>query len=193
MKLAPSTNNAVESWNSNIKDEKSERCLFPFNVFKNKILEWTKEWSNEYPSGAKTFNKIPTVDLPLWTDAYKWVKQNKPIKRYVDSAGLIFYKFAAGEAQVVKNWTILSKWTTFKEFKDRFQLGRKTYIQDADEWMNGSCSCPSYMKKYICKHIVGLAIRLKYVTPPVEAKALPLNQKRKRGRPSKAKKALIVQ
>ena len=48
------------------------------------------------------------------------------------------------------------------------------------------------MKKFVCKHVVGLAIRLKFVAPPIEAKALPLNQKRKRGRPSKAKKALLV-
>lgn len=146
----------------------------------------------EYPSGAKTFDKTPTIGLPLWTEAYKWVKKNKPIKRNVEGAGSICYKFAAGEAQVVKDWTLLSKWTTFKDFKERFQLGWKTYIQDADEWMNGSCSCPSYMKQFVCKHIVGLAIRLKFVTPPIEAKALPLDQKRKRGRPSKAKKALLV-
>ncbi len=103
-----------------------------------------------------------------------------------------YRRFAAGEAEVVKDWNLLSNWTTFKEFKDRFQLGWKTYMQDADEWMKGSCSCPSYMKKYVCKHIVGLAIRLTFVTPPIEAKTLPLNQKRKRGRPSKAKKALLV-
>lgn len=193
VKTAPSTNNALESWNRNIKDEKSERNRFPLNVFKNKILEWTVEWSEEYSSGAKTFIKTPTIDLPLWTLAYKWVKKNKPIKRNVDGDGSISYKFAAGEAQVLKNWTILTKWTTFKEFKERFQLGWETYIQNADEWMNGCCSCPSFMKKFVCKHMVGLAIRLKFLTPPLEAKALPLNQKRRRGRPSKAKKALLVQ
>lgn len=149
--------------------------------------------SQEYPSGAKTFVTTPTIDLPLWTLAYKWVKLNKPIKRNVDANGSISYKFAAGEAQVLKHWTILNKWKTFNEFKQRSQLGWQTYIQDADEWINCSCSCPSYMKKFVCKHMVGLAIRLKFVTPPLEAKALPLNQKRKRVRPSKAKKALLVQ
>jgi hypothetical protein len=45
----------------------------------------------------------------------------------------------------------------------------------------------------ICKHIIGIAIRLKYVKPPPEARNISIQGKRKRGRPSKAKKALIVQ
>jgi hypothetical protein len=45
----------------------------------------------------------------------------------------------------------------------------------------------------MCKHVIGLAIRLKYVVPPLEAKNIPLGQKRKRGRPSKAKRTPIVQ
>lgn len=193
VRLAPSTNNGVESWNKSVKDEKSERNRYPLNVFMNKILQWTREWSVEYKSGAKKFVKVPTIDLQLWTQAYKWVKMDKPIKRNVDKNGLISYKFSASENKPIKDWNILTKWKTFDEFKGRFCLGWQTYIQDADSWINGSCSCPMFFKTYICKHMVGMAIRLKFVKPPLEAKALPLNQKRKRGRPSKAKKALLVQ
>lgn len=117
VKYAPSTNNACESWNRNIKDEKSERNRFPLNVFIGKILQWTVEWSVEYKSGAKKFVTVPTIDLALWTDAYKWVKMNKPIKRNVDKNGLISYKFAADETKILKDWNILTKWKTFDEFK----------------------------------------------------------------------------
>ena len=48
-------------------------------------------------------------------------------------------------------------------------------------------------KYYICKHIIGLAARYKLCSIPLEAKNIPLGQKRKRGRVAKAKKALIVQ
>lgn len=193
VKFAPSTNNACESWNRNIKDEKSKRKRYPLNVFKKKILEWTVDWSREYYSGAKVFVTTPTIDLPLWTLAYKWVKMNKPIKRSVDGNGLVSYQFAAGETPTLVDWSILTKWNTFNEFKARFQLGWRTYVQDADSWIHGSCTCPQFMKKYVCKHMVGIALRLKFVKVPLEAKALPLNQKRKRGRPSKAKKALLIQ
>jgi hypothetical protein len=44
-----------------------------------------------------------------------------------------------------------------------------------------------------CKHIFGLAGRLGYDKFPAVAKNIPIGQKRKRGRPSKCKKALIRQ
>jgi predicted nucleic acid-binding Zn finger protein len=61
------------------------------------------------------------------------------------------------------------------------------------QWKQGTCTCPSFLKNYICKHIIGLSIRLKYCKPPPEVKTIPIDAKRKRGRPSKAKKALIRQ
>jgi hypothetical protein len=41
-------------------------------------------------------------------------------------------------------------------------------------------------------HLVGLAIRLKYVKPPPVAKDIPIGQTLKRGRPKKSSRALIV-
>ena len=54
--------------------------------------------------------------------------------------------------------------------------------------------CPAFFKNYICKHAVGMAIRLKYCKPPpAAAKTVPIGEKRKRGTPAKAKLALLVQ
>ena len=44
----------------------------------------------------------------------------------------------------------------------------------------------------MCKHIIGLAIRLKAAKPPLAVKDIPIGQKRKRGRPNKSSKALII-
>lgn len=41
--------------------------------------------------------------------------------------------------------------------------------------------------------MIGIAARSRLVTVPPEAKAIPLGQKRKRGRPAKSKKALVRQ
>ncbi len=92
----------------------SERNRYPLNVFIQKILQWTVEWSEEYKSGAKMFSTVPTIDLPLWTAAYKWVKLDKLIKQSVDKNSFISYKFAAGEVKTIKDWNILSKWKTFQ-------------------------------------------------------------------------------
>jgi hypothetical protein len=59
--------------------------------------------------------------------------------------------------------------------------------------MKGECNCPAFFKKFICKHVVGLAIRLKATVPPIEAKNDPFTIKAKRGRPTKSKRALVIQ
>ncbi len=61
---------------------------------------------------------------------------------------------------------------------------------DDVEWIKSTCTCPIYLKNFICKHIVGLAIRLKKYEVVPEAKSIPIGEKRKRGRPAQAKKAL---
>jgi len=55
-----------------------------------------------------------------------------------------------------------------------------------------TCSCPVFLKSIICKHIIGLAIKLNLYEVCSEAKSVPIGQKRKRGRPIKASAALIV-
>jgi hypothetical protein len=44
----------------------------------------------------------------------------------------------------------------------------------------------------MCRHIIGLAIHLKAAKPPPAAKEISIGQKRKRGRPNKSSKALII-
>ena len=66
-------------------------------------------------------------------------------------------------------------------------------LENDSDWKKSKCNCPAFFKNYICKHVVGMAIRLKYCKPPPAAKTVPIGEKRKRGRPAKAKPALLVQ
>jgi hypothetical protein len=50
-----------------------------------------------------------------------------------------------------------------------------------------------FFKSYIYKHVCGIAIIQNLFAVPPEAKNIPLGEKFKRGRPAKAKNALIVQ
>lgn len=45
------------------------------------------------------------------------------------------------------------------------------------------CSCPSFLKTYICKNILGVAEKAKIVASPPEAKDVSIGENRKRGRP----------
>jgi hypothetical protein len=49
------------------------------------------------------------------------------------------------------------------------------------------------MKTNLCKHSLGMEIRLSVSDPPPEAKNVPLGQKKKRGRPKLSKPALLRQ
>ena len=60
-------------------------------------------------------------------------------------------------------------------------------------WKKSKRNCPAFFKYYICKHAIGMAIRLKYRKLPLVAKTVPIDQERKRGRPEKVKPALLVQ
>ena len=57
-------------------------------------------------------------------------------------------------------------------------------------WWKSSCTCSKALKKYVCPHIIALSLKYELCAAPIEAKTVPLGQKRNRRRPSKAKKAL---
>ena len=83
------------------------------------------------------------------------------------------------------------KWKSFDEYV-QWSYGTWVITVDSAE-ESATCTCPYYMKHVTCKHSRGMLLRLKLVQAPAEARTVPLGQKRKRGRPSKAKRALIVQ
>ena len=52
-------------------------------------------------------------------------------------------------------------WKVFAEFADcAFGLWKITLKSDSNEtnYKNGTCTCPTYFKQFICKHIIGIAI-----------------------------------
>ncbi|RNA16221.1 hypothetical protein BpHYR1_031157, partial [Brachionus plicatilis] len=60
---------------------------------------------------------------------------------------------------------------------------------------NGKCSCRWYIKNNICKHLIGISkiLNIPECEIPLSAKNIPIGEKRKPGRPAKAKQALIIQ
>jgi len=50
-----------------------------------------------------------------------------------------------------------------------------------------------HLKQYKCKHVYGVDIYQKLIEAPEQTKTVPIGQKRKRGRPALARKALLPQ
>lgn len=190
----PSTNNGIESTNSIIKKEHTLRDRLPVSQFLNKLNDLLIKWSmdrNPELQSYKNFSVKPTVTLKEWTESYHWALQNKKIIKadntyYVCSSNSNYKNITL---ELVTKY-INEDWATFEDFEQGF-YGIWAFSIDADI-SKCNCTCPIFQKNYKCKHTLGLLIRLKKIELPEEAKCIPLGQKRKRGRPSKAKKALII-
>jgi len=195
----PSHNNALESHNLVIKKEETFRERMPLSRFLQQSIESVEKWSKQYDSNDKLFIESPTIGLKQWTDGYQWAKSNKVVRSQVNGDSIQYYCPVGQENEVTEDQIQTVKemrWNTFEQFKKRASI---VWIVDipndgdtAEKWKGGKCTCPCYLKQFICKHLIGLAIRLKYVKPPPAAKLVPIGQKRKRGRPKKATKALLV-
>ncbi|CAF4450207.1 unnamed protein product [Rotaria socialis] len=108
---------------------------------------------------------------------YQWVKLNKSILS-TECDNLVQYYIPAGDETKITNVGIdvvkKMKWYTFDQYKKKHSLF-------------------AFFKKLMCKHVVGMAIRLNHCKPPPAAKNVKIGEKRRRGRPSKSKKALLIQ
>lgn len=190
----PSTNNAVEATNRGIKDDHTLRERIDIGRFRTVIFDMIEKWSLAYVNGLKEVHKKPNIDLKLWTSAYAWAKLNVPMK-VTECDSEVAYKIPADPAKpdmIDRNLD----WNTFDEFKkNNFACHHVKFARPYTEqnWLEGKCSCKDYFKNFICEHIVGVSLRMKYVQAPDEAKNIPLGQKRKRGRIALAKASLVLQ
>lgn len=183
--MSPSTNNALESFNRNIKDHNTLRERFPLSRFLSVATDMVAQWSLVNSS----LPEAPTIELRQWTEAYVWAKKSINIKIVASDPTKKVY-LICNENATDLNYS--DRWQTFNEYKKQSVAFQKTTLPNFD-WQKGSCDCPEFFNRYVCKHVLGLAIRLKLTTPPLEAKMIPIGQKRKRGRPTKSKPALIYQ
>lgn len=188
---APSNNNGLEVFNRTVKDEKTLRVRLPLQQFFNLLLTWIESWARRYDAGATTYYHNVDIDLPLQTKSYQWVKLKKEVRKHRVGN---FYMIPADTDQTLENWNQTLRYESFEEYRlNVFQGWSTTVINDPVNWVNSKCNCPAFLDDYMCKHIVGIAICLKVFQPRLEAKQIPVGEKRKRGRPKLAKKALIKQ
>lgn len=188
----PSTNNALEASNKVIKDEQTFRERFDLSQFRAVLFSMVEQWSVEYSTGLNKINfDAPKVKLEIWTKGYNFARSNVKItsKRSEDK---IIYSIPMS-TDAIDGSENYAKWTTFEDFKhEAFAVVHTSYDYPvtAENWIYGDCDCADGFKIFVCEHLVGIALRLKVAFAPVEAKTIPIGQKRKPGRPPKSKPAL---
>ena len=66
----------------------------------------------------------------------------------------------------------------FYQYKIKaFSVWGVTLPMDKLKWDQGVCNCPAFFKKIMCRHIVGIAIRLNLFKPPPAAKDVQIGAK----------------
>jgi hypothetical protein len=81
-------------------------------------------------------------------------------------------------------------WACFDDFAAEFQEIRVIDL-DRDNWKLSKCSCPSWHKHYMCKHIIAVAYNEDLFDDfPAAAYDIPLGRRRGPVRPKRIGKAL---
>lgn len=197
---APSTNNASESFNSNFKRFQTFWERKSLAQFKISVLEAISQRSREYIMDKDPFRSeldIKEKDLikgQTYAEkdvqfVYMGENENNQATFYIRSNE----NTEPVSTEEVENF-IRGEWTSFEEFKQKaFSFHEVTFEDDERNWKRSTCTCPAYGQYYSCKHIIGIAFRREILGPQNLEKdpdTLPLEPKKKRGRPKKASKGL---
>ena len=196
----PSTNNGLEATNATIKREHTIRERMPVSQFRVRAEELVQSWSEvRDPSSVngKEFAWQRTVHLHEWTARYHCAAKNLKVLQRKQKHCTMYFTASSKSAPITSErlthyQATENKWTTFAEFQKEY-YGLWVIVIFPKRLEDSTCTCPYFSKKTICKHVLGMQIRMKLITVPEEAKQIPLGQKRKRGRPSKSKRALLFQ
>lgn len=191
--LAPSTNNAVESTNRRIKDDFNFRTRSKMNVFQTKILQVLNVLSCEYRDDVKQVKRDVPISNNLWNEGIMWAKSTKKVEVTIEpECDRKCYFVPAGESRAIRksdlNKYVTQNWTDFSEFVTNSSSIWKVQIPD-NNVSASSCTCKCYLNVYVCKHIIGMRLRLQNLDIPDHIRKVEQNQS-KRGRPAHARRAL---
>lgn len=186
-KRVPSTNNALEAFNNVIKKKATFRKRLPLGRFVNVLKESVRKWST-----TMVFTDVPVITQKMWLDSYRFAKEGRDMEQGDSIDDKIPILCAAKGQKLTKKHKAgmnIKKWKSFDRFLEASNIYELSFVNN-DNWHQSTCTCPSYFKLYLCKHIIGLAILKKLALVPRHIKSVKIGQKIKAGRPAKAKKAL---
>lgn len=196
MILAPSTNNALESTNRVIKAEFTKRQRVSLSRCLTIMLDIVENNGVRYMNGLLKVAVQPSLTMKLWTAGRLQGTWQQQYLAHRSFCKWLFHLRQATPPSIpfrlhpIPFWLFPIKKTPFDSYMDTWFSSWTVILPAAKEkWIDGTCTCPSFHKVGICKHVIGLAIQNKHVKAPLKARSTIIGAKRPRGRRSKAKKA----
>lgn len=165
------------------------------------ILEMTADLSIEYKKNERVFADMPNIGIADWRKAAVWANDSS-CNHIVNNIGELNFIVRSTKA-ITDNWTLTednvvrienSQWKPFDQFIDYACGLYWNVVLSKSDWKTCStCDCPYFLKRYMCKHVIGMALRLKICKLPRAAIPTALGAKPKRGRKTQSTKALLIQ
>ena len=182
-------NNGLEATNADIKQNKVLRNKQQIGSFMVNALEIVKKFTLK--DDSRLFcSRADLLDLKMKTEGFQWMMLNQKEDDILRVRNKIYilssHSQKKGDKLKEKANEYISRFkkkdfASFEQFKD---LKTSVYeLEEDDDFY--ICNCPIGLKKYLCKHAIGLAIKLKNFQIPETAMSVPLAEKRTRGRPKK--------
>lgn len=135
----------------------------------------------------------------LYREAFAWYGKNPTVIQNGAQDEFIFYLAANDGTHVSTPETLIElnreNYDTFDELKsNRDKVLNIRLCNTKERWATESaCSCRSFQKEFICKHLLALAFYNRLKKCPQEGNNKLISKKRKRGRIALAKSALQKQ
>lgn len=127
------------------------------------------------------------IDKYLWADSITWSRSDVPVRSFKSSPIQTTFYVTSSEAWIAGK-TIDDELIDDHEkmnvtnFDEWFELVSTLWKVEFDsvDWKKSRCTCPSWVKKSICKHVIGSAIKCGAVEPPAEYNPARLKMPKKR-------------
>lgn len=202
---APNTNNGTEGTNLTLKRDHTLRERQPMTQFSVVFLQMLRHISQMYAReiDPKVFHTSPIIKNGDWTNGAIFASNPDLQSKVIPANRNLIYIISQKEFDDNKNniqsendvHTFFDAILSSNNFDEYVQnMHQRVYeVNFADEWLESTCTCPYYIKKLMCKHIIGTAFYAGEATCPPECNPNNLNKKKARGRPAKALNGLVRQ
>lgn len=196
----PSTNNAQESHNAQIKKKITLRRRLPLNQFLLVMKEMTSNISTEFSKGERSLATDPTIKKEMFDKASQMIAQKfKAFKaKQAPNSNIDVYSVPSSNCadenacESYYKTLVRATWKSFDEFI--IHGYQQFYIVkfSSNSWKTeSSCTCAAFFKQHMCKHIIAIGIRQQVIELPGSSNpVLLVPTRRKPGRPKRTTTAL---
>jgi hypothetical protein len=197
----PSHSNTIESSHKYMKafeniKERTPCIKFIKGTGLRMLEEWSKERAPEFltenfgnttNTNVKEFAMKPMIITLDWTNAAKWNAKNNNFVQmgFQSNVYLTCDKEKLTRIECLLHLSYIENITKENDFDTLIYKTNHihTVLLNETEWESSICSCFWWHKNLKCSHTISLACRMKLANFDQVAYSIPLNKKRKAGRP----------